>query len=403
MKFNYTRLIVMVIVSSLLLFGCAGKKKNLPLPKDPAVLYTKGTVLFNKGKYKEAIKAFTQLKNYFPSDELYALKADLRIADCHFFRKEYPEAISRYTEFKKQHPFHPDVPYVEFQRGLCYYQQILSKDRDQEATEKALTAFQNVVSNYPDSIFAQKAREKITFCRRRLAENDLYIARFYLRKREYPAAEKRAALVSERYPESGIGDEALYYLAIALHKQERNPEALTPLTRLVEDYPQSPFAKEGKKLLASLKTEGVVEVPSVREGGEMMASTPLGTTTKEKFPFQITARHTEKIPEKNAVMYTEEVVVLGEGAVIRADSLMVTMGGEDVPREMVAMGEVKVQGGGEEIFCKKAVWSPTQNLLVMTGDAKIRGFAEWTRGDEITLDLDTGRIEIKGKKVEPMD
>lgn len=402
MKINYTKLMVVVIIFSFLLVGCAGKRKAQSPPKDPAVLYTKGIILFNKGKYKEAIEVFTQLKNYFPSDELYALKADLRTADCHFFRKEYPEAITRYTEFKKRHPFHPDVPYVEFQIGLCYYRQILSKDRDQEATAKALAAFQNVVSNYPDTIFAQEARDKVTFCRRRLAEHDLCIAHFYLRKGKYPAVSNRSALILEKYPASGIDDEVLYYFGIALHKQNRDSEALTPLTRLVEDYPQSPFAKKGQRLLASLKEQGVIAASPVSEGGPSMTEPP-EKIRKEAFPFHITATNTEEIPEKNTILYTDGAVAIGEGITIYSETILVTMEEGGAPREMVAMGEVRVKGGGEEIFSKKATWSPAQQILVMTKDAKIRGAAEWIRGDEITLHLDTGRIEIKGKRVEKMD
>jgi len=403
MKLKYTRLLGVVLLCSLLLLGCASKKKVQQIPKDPAVLYTKATILFNKGKYKQAEEIFTQLKNYFPSDELYALKAAIRIADCSFFRREYPEAIARYIEFKKRNPFHHEIPYVEFQIGLCYYKQVLSKDRDQEATEKALTAFQNVDSNYPNTLFGVKAREKITFCRRKLAEHELYVANFYRRKGEYPAAVKRCSLILERYPDSGIDDEALYVLSIALHKQKKDPEALTSLTQLVAEYPQSPFAKKGKKLLVDLKEEGIVAASSVQEEG-IRITQPLSKITQGKeFPFRITARYTEAIAEKNAIMYTGEVVAIGQEAVIRSESLILTKDKEGVPKEMVAMGEVRVKGGGKEIFCKKAIWSPTKKLLIMTGDAKIRGAGEWTRGDEITLHLDTGRIEIKGETVERMD
>lgn len=403
MKIKHTKVIVVVIISSLLLIGCAGKKKIQSHSKDPAALYTEGIVLFNTGKYKKAIQVFTQLKNYFPTDELYALKADLRIADCYFSRKEYPEAITRYREFQKQHPFHHDVPYVAFQIGLSYYRQILSKDRDQGATGKALTAFQNVVSNFPDTIFAQKAKEKIAFCRRRLSEHELCVAKFYLRKKKYHAAARRSALILERYPTSGIDDEALYWLCIALHKQKRDSEVLTHLTRMVQDYPRSPFAKKGEKLLASLKAQGVTAASPMSEEGTAAVAKPPEKIRREHFPFRISARNTEEIPERNAIMYTGQVVVLGEGVTIRSESLLLTMDEGGIPKEMVAMGEVRVKGGGEEIFCKKAVWFPRKQLLVMTKDAKIRGSAEWTRGDEITLHLDTGRIEIKGKTVERLE
>jgi outer membrane protein assembly factor BamD len=400
MKAKYLQLIGVILIVALLMIGCAGKKKIQSAPQDPAVLYTEGMVLFNTGKYKAAIEIFTRLKDYFPSDELYAPKADIRIADCCFFRKEYPEAITRFMEFKKQRPFHPDIPYVEYQVGLCHYRQVLSKDRDQKATVKALTAFQNVVANYPDTIFAQKAQEKIIFCRRRLAENELYIARFYLRKGKYTAAEKRASAALMKYPASGVDDKALYYLALALHKQEKDAAALTPLTLLVGNYPQSEFAKPGGRLLASLKAEGVVATspaPASKVVG-MREARPL-EKAGETFPFRITARNTENILEKNAILYTGDVVILGEEVTIRSESLLVTMDDGDVPMEMVARGEVVVKRGENEIFSKKAVWSSTQKTIVMTEDAKIREpGGVWTRGDEITLHLDTGRLEMKGAR-----
>jgi outer membrane protein assembly factor BamD len=391
--------IIMILIIALLLIGCAGKKKIQASPKDPAVLYTEGMVLFNKGRYADATEIFTRLKDYFPSDEFYAPKADLRIADCYAFRKEYPEAITRYMEFKKQYPFHPDIPYVEYQVGLCYYRQVLSKDRDQKATVKALTAFQNVVANYPDSIFAEKAQEKIIFCRRRLAENELYIAQFYLRHKKYEAAAKRSATTLARYPACGVDDEALYCLALALHKQERNSEALPPLTQLVGNYPQSTFAKPGKKLLASLKAQGVVAAaPGGQELG-LREARPRDNAVKA-LPFRISAKSTKNILEKNAILYTGEVVALGEEVSIRCETLLLTMDEGNLPKEMVARDDVAVKSGRQEIFSKKAVWSPVAKTVVMTEDAKMRQDEEWIRGNEITLHLDTGKIEIKGKKVE---
>jgi outer membrane protein assembly factor BamD len=402
MKVKYCQKLGGVLICFLLLFGCAGKQKIQSAPKDPAVLYTSGMVLFNTGEYKEAIEVFTRLKNYFPSDELYAPKADLRIADCYFFRKEYPEAITRYMEFKKQYPFHADVPYEEYQLGLCYYRKVLTKDRDQKATLKALTAFQNVVANYPDSMFAQKAKEKIIFCQRRLAENELYVAQFYLRKGKYSAVEKRASSALSKYPASGLNDEALYYLAVALHKQEKDRQAMVPLTKLIEDYPQSPFAKEGQGLFASLKAEGVVAVSPTSDEVDMRDS---GSARKVEAspPFRINAQRTQNLFEQNVILYTGGVVAVGEEVTIRCDSLRLTMGADNVQKEMVARDEVVVKNGEQEFTCNKAVWSSTQMTMVMTDDAKMRGIADWTRGDEITLHLDTGKVEIKGEKVEKME
>jgi len=397
MKAKSVQMLGMVLIVFLVMIGCAGKKQVQSAPEDPSALYKQGMVLFNGGKYEEAIEVFTRLKDYFPTDELYAPKADLRIADCYFFRKEYPEAITRYLEFKKQYPFHPDIPYVDYQVGLCHYRQMLSKDRDQKATEQAMAAFQNVVANYPDTILAHKAREKITFCRRRLAEHELYVAHFYLRKDEYAAAEKRAYTALEKYSACGVDDQALYYLALALHKQEKDAAALTPLQLLVGDHPQSPFAKQGKKLLASLKEQGVIAASPTGEEIGMREARP---TLKEEMalPFRITAKHTQNIVETNSILYTDDVVALGEGIRIRAESLLLTKDANNVPIEMVARDEVVVARGEDEIFGKKAVWSPTQQTIVVTVDAKIKRGMVWKRADAITLHVDTGRIEVAGEQ-----
>ena len=265
---------------------------------------------------------------------------------------------------------------------------------------KALTAFQNVVANYPDSIFAEKAQEKIIFCRRRLAENELYIAYFYLRQGKYAAAEKRSFATLAKYPASGVDDEALYYLAMALYKQERNAEALTPLKQLVGNYPQSTFAKPGKKLLASLKAQGVVAAAPAGQEIGLREARPRDQSLKA-LPFHITAKNTKDILEKNAILYTGEVVALGEEVTIHCESLLLTMDEGNRPKEMLARDEVAVKRGGQEVFSKRAVWSPVAKTLVMTEDAKIRGVeGTWIRGDEITLHLDTGKLDIKGKKIE---
>jgi lipopolysaccharide export system protein LptA len=252
--------------------------------------------------------------------------------------------------------------------------------------------------NYPDTIFAQKAQEKIIFCRRRLAENELYIARFYLRKHKYAAVEKRASSALEKYPSSGVDDKALYYLAYALHKQERDPEALTPLTLLVENYPQSEFARPGGRLLASLQAQGVVAASPMGEEMGMREAGPM-EPTGETSPFLIMADRTEKLLEKNAILYTGNAVARGEQTVIRAESIVLTMDKDNIPTELLAKDEVLVRRGENELFGKMAVWSPTQKTIVMTEDTKMREPGGiWTRCDEITLHLDTGRIELKGAR-----
>jgi len=170
------------------------------------------------------------------------------------------------------------------------------------------------------------------------------------------------------------------------------------LTLLVENYPQSEFAKPGGRLLASLQAQGVVAVSPASEEMGIREARPL-EPTGDTFPFRIMADRTENILERNAILYTGNAVARGEETIIRAKSILLTMDDDNVPTEMVVRDEVVVRRGENELFSKKAVWSPTQKTIVMTEDAKIREpGGVWTRGDEITLHLDTGRLEVKGAK-----
>jgi len=399
---HYIKCIVLVCVALVLIVGCGGKKKAQPPPEDPAQLYGKGMILFNKGKYQEAERVFTDLKNYFPSDDLYALKADLRIADSYFHREEYPEAIVRYMEFKKRNPFHSDIPFVDYQIADAYFEQMRGKKRDQEATRKALTAFEAVIANHSGTMFANKAQEKVEICRERLARHECAIGHFYLRKGKHEAAAGRFATVLQKYPACSVEDEALYWCAVSLHAQRRDAEAAALLNRLTEECPGSAYADKGEKLLASLQVEGAVARAPQLKKGVSSPSVPAASSS-EGFPFLVTAQRSERIGDNETVIFTGEAMARGRNVLIRSQIITVRNGTADTPEELVARGDVRVLGGGEEIICEKAVWHAENPILVMTGNAKMKAPSSWIRGDEIMLHLETGQVEIKGQWSEEFD
>lgn len=172
------RMIFLLIIFSLLL-GCS-KKGVKTVEGDPETLYKQGLARFNKRDYGEALKRFEQLKSSFPDNPPYTVWAELKIGDCHFFKKDYVEAIAAYEEFKKIHPTHEEIPYVQYQIGMAYYSQMLSFDRDQTPTWKALSNFEYLVANYPQSLFTEKAKEKIGICRKRLADHEFYLSLIHI-------------------------------------------------------------------------------------------------------------------------------------------------------------------------------------------------------------------------------
>jgi outer membrane protein assembly factor BamD len=170
-----------------------------------------GTKAYDQGSYTDAIKDFEQLKDWYPFSK-YAILAELKIADSHYHLSQFAEAESAYAEFEQLHPRNQAIPYVIYQAGRCYYDQIDTVDRDQTPAKKSLEVFRRLIHQYPESPYAGQARTHITKCLQNLAGHEFYVGRFYFKSKHYQAALERFKAVITEYPDVGVQYRALKYL-----------------------------------------------------------------------------------------------------------------------------------------------------------------------------------------------
>ncbi len=195
-----TLLVTLLIV--ILASGCAWWEKKEPEPT-PQALYENAMKLFEKKKYDKAAEAFKKFKEEFPLSE-YTPLVELRIADANFFEKRYAEAIVLYEEFRKLHPLHPEISYATYQLGMCHYNQMLSLDRDQTETEKAIEQFRYLIENFPQSPQAAEGKKRLQVCQKQMADYEFYVGHFYFRTKKYKAALGRFEGILQKYPECGL-------------------------------------------------------------------------------------------------------------------------------------------------------------------------------------------------------
>ncbi len=189
------------------------------------------------------------MKSSFPDSPPYTVLAELKVGDCHFLKKEYVEAVACYEEFKKTHPSHEEIPYVQFQIGMSHFNQMLTLDRDQTSTKKALSSFEYLIASYPPSLFTEKAREKIGVCKRRLADHEFYIGNFYYKEGRFEAAAPRFEGLLERFPKTPEEDKTLYLLGKSYLELDQWRKAETAFRRIVTEYPKSSYAEEATRLV----------------------------------------------------------------------------------------------------------------------------------------------------------
>jgi outer membrane protein assembly factor BamD len=241
---------VWVPITLSLLFGCGGQGKDLKkIEGDPEILYKQGLAQFNKRDYHEALKKFEELKSSFPDSPPYTVWAELKVGDCHFLKKEYVEAVAAYEEFKKIHPGHEEVPYVQFQIGMSYFNQMLTLDRDQTSTKKALSSFEYLIANSSPSLFTEKAREKVDVCKKRLADHEFYVGNFYYNQGSFQAAASRLEGLLEKFPKNPEEDKTLYFLGKSYLELGLWEKAEPAFRKIVAEYTGSPYHKEANSIL----------------------------------------------------------------------------------------------------------------------------------------------------------
>ena len=228
MKTNFRKslsALLLAIFSTVILIGGCSSPQKKQSDATPQAFYENAMKLFEKKKYDKAAEAFKKFKDEFPLSE-YTPLVELRIADATFFQKKYAEAIVLYEEFRKLHPMHPEISYAIYQVGMCHCNQMLSLDRDQTETEKAIEQFRYLIENFPKSPQAADGKTKMQVCQKQLADHEFYIADFYFRTRKYKAALGRFEGLLQKYPESGLEGKikplvAACQLEIAKEEQKR--------------------------------------------------------------------------------------------------------------------------------------------------------------------------------------
>jgi len=221
LRAKLTSIILILFIALLVCQGCAffAVKED----KYAQELADDGMEAYHEGDYKRAIESFEKIKDWYPFSK-YAMLAELKIADSHYKLKEYDDAVTAYEEFEHLHPLNDAIPYVIFQAGLCYFERVDTPDRDQTTARKALDTFNRLIKQFPKDTYALKAGEYTNICYKSLAESEFGIGLYYYKSKYYKAALKRFKTVITNYPDVGVHQKAIQYIALCettLSKQDK--------------------------------------------------------------------------------------------------------------------------------------------------------------------------------------
>ena len=230
--------------------ACSFFGKEDVIPDDPAdKLYNQGLYLMNsKHDYKQAAKRFEEVDRQHPYSD-WARKALLMSAYAHYEGTNYDDSIVAAKRYVTLHPGSPDAAYAQYLIASSYFDQIPDITRDQQRTEKALQALDEVVRKYPNTEYAASAKRKMEIARDQLAGKEMETARFYQKKRDYIAAINRFKVVITHYQTTRHVEEALMRLTEMYMTLGIVNEAQTAAAVLGHNFPDSQWYKEAYRLV----------------------------------------------------------------------------------------------------------------------------------------------------------
>jgi outer membrane protein assembly factor BamD len=222
------------------------------LPDDPAdKLYNQGLYLLSQKKDpKEAAKRFEEVDRQHPYSD-WARKALLMTAYAHYEAGDYGDCIGAAQRYVTLHPGSPDAAYAQYLIGAANAEQILDVQRDQARSERAMSAFAEVIRKYPDSEYAASAKRRMEYVRDQVAGKEMEIGRYYMRRKDFTGAINRFKTVVVQYQTTRHVEEALMRLTEAYMTLGIVGEAQTAAAVLGHNFPDSQWYKDAYALLST--------------------------------------------------------------------------------------------------------------------------------------------------------
>jgi outer membrane protein assembly factor BamD len=223
------------------------------LKLEASALYKAARDSLNASDFQTAINRYNQIAVRYPFTE-YAIQAQLEKVYALYRNYQQDDSLTEADRFLREHPRHPSADYVQYIKGLANFDRdsglagFLGMDtskQDVSFARKSFDDFSLLVQKYPASRYAGDARSRMVFLRNRIADHEMYVVRFYMRRGAYVAAAKRAEQVVEQYPGAPATLEALQsmqtaYREMGLENQAADAEKLLAAQEAVLEPEQQP-------------------------------------------------------------------------------------------------------------------------------------------------------------------
>ena len=239
-----------ILTIFILIFGLSSCSSNEEIPDERLIekeLYDQAQSRLKSASYSSAIMSLEALESRFPFGR-YAEQAQAELIYAYYMNSQFEASQSAAERFINLHPRHSHTGYAFYMKGLAaftddsglfsrYFQSDLAK-REVIMAQTSFDELSDFVSRYPRSEYVPHAKQRMIYLRNLLAEHEIYVADFYMKRGAYLAAIGRAKYVIEHLPNTPQTPYALSILVEAYEILDYKELKQTSLVILNSNYPE---------------------------------------------------------------------------------------------------------------------------------------------------------------------
>tara|TARA_Y100001936_G_scaffold191366_1_gene190452 strand:- start:3945 stop:4757 length:813 start_codon:yes stop_codon:yes gene_type:complete len=208
-KYKNLRKFKMLIVISQVVFIVSCNSDGPVLEQPEQIYYDLAQRRMKANNYFSAIEALQAIETNYPFGR-YAEQAQSELIYAYYMNGEDEASHEAAEKFIRLNPRHPNIDYAYFMRGISSYTRdkgIFARvfkrdlsDRDISGAKQAFGELSEFLTRFPQSQYAPYASQRLIYLRALIAKSELVAAEYYLRRKAYVAALRRAKYVIENIP-----------------------------------------------------------------------------------------------------------------------------------------------------------------------------------------------------------
>ena len=242
----------LLLAATVMLAACGSTPPDETANWSAEKLYAEAKDEQAAGNYERAARLFERLEGRAAGTPL-AQQAQIERAFVLYKTGEKAQALSVLDRFIKLHPSSPGLDYAMYLHGLVNFNDNLGvlsslsrqdlSERDQQAARDAFQSFKQLVDQFPNSVYADDARQRMNYIVNSLAAYEVHVARYYFRRLR-GRREPRAA-GSTGVPDHAVGRGGDVHHGPELRPARARAAARRRGARAGEELPRQPLRLAG--------------------------------------------------------------------------------------------------------------------------------------------------------------